>query len=326
MTGAVTGVAEAAAPVPIQARLAESLRHIDEALDLPEGPETDLASVARHLDAGGALEPQAYGHYYALIRALQGERPEGAMAHIRVLAASPRDPDAGVTIRLLGPGDFTRPGMRAAKANFTSESLRPEQLRPIPPAAALRVRRALRRAMDIIRDHAPDSWSDFSRITTEIIAASGAMRDGMTFDGCSSLERYGSILVNMRRNRTPLVLAETLVHESAHSLLFALSCDDHRVLNPPTERYKSPLRIDPRPLDGIFHAAFVLARMHGFLAEVAANDGAPAPMRDEARKLAVRRRANFFDGYGVLVEHARFTETGRALIEDARQRVERAAA
>lgn len=320
------GVTEAAAPVPIQARLAQSLRHIDEALDLPEGPETDLAAVARHLDAGGALQPEAYGHYYALIRALQGERPDSAMAHIRHLAASPRDPDAGITIRLLGTGDFTRPELRAAKANFTSESLRPEQLRPIPAAAALRVRRALRGAMDIIRAHAPASWSDFSRITTEIIAASGSMRDGMTFDGCSSLERYGSILVNMRRNRTPLVLAETLVHESAHSLLFALSCDEHRVLNPPSERYKSPLRIDPRPLDGIFHAAFVLARMHGFLAEIAESGSAPAPMRAEARKLAVRRRENFLDGYGVLAGHARFTETGRALIEDARERVERASA
>lgn len=146
----------------------------------------------------------------------------------------------------------------------------------------------------------------------------------MTFDGCSSLERYGSILVNMRRRRTPLVLAETLVHESAHSLLFALSCNDFRVLNPPSELHKSPLRIDPRPLDGIFHAVFVLARMHGFLAEIVLNPETSTFMRKEALKVISERRKNFLDGHSVLAEHAKLTEIGRELLEDSFQRVETA--
>ncbi len=52
-----------------------------------------------------------------------------------------------------------------------------------------------------------------------------------------------------------------LLHETAHQLLFGLSLDQPVVENDVEERYASPLRPDPRPMDGIFHATFVCARM-----------------------------------------------------------------
>ena len=316
--------AEAAGTFPIGLRMAESLRELQRAV-IGAGKAPDLIPVAEHLEAGGSLHPEAYAAYFDLVRIVQGASSQPTKKLAETLARSARPRDAGIAIRMLGFEEFGRAGTRETRAHFQTDSLRSTQMAAIPLHAHARIRRRLNDALGLIEARAPVAWSDVSRITTEIVAAYGVSRGIMTFDGCSSLERYGSILVNMRRQRTRLVMAETLVHESAHSLLFALSCNDHRVLNPPTERHRSPLRIDPRPLDGIFHAVFVLARMHGFVAEVALHPGTTPAMRAEARKVLAEREKSFRDGHSVLMEHARFSEIGRELLDDAHARVERAA-
>jgi hypothetical protein len=63
-------------------------------------------------------------------------------------------------------------------------------------------------------------------------------------------------------------MIEGLSHESAHAYLFALSLGDSFVDNPDDELHPSPLRADPRPLDGTLHATYVSARMHYALSHV----------------------------------------------------------
>lgn len=309
--------------LPIELRMAESLREIQLFVD-PDSTQASLLPVADHVENGGSLRPEAYSAYFALVRSIQVGDTDSVQELVAALSQSRRPANAGITLRMLNEGEFGRPGLKEVRRHFASPSLTSVQMGAVPTRAERRMTQRLLDALKLIREMAPRAWLDVSRITTEIIAAYGRSRGFMTFDGCSSLERYGSILVNMRRRRTPLVLAETLVHESAHSLLFALSCNDFRVLNPPTELHKSPLRIDPRPLDGIFHAVFVLARMHGFLAEVALNPKTSMIMRKEALKVIGERRKNFLDGHSVLAEHAKLTEIGRELLDDSFGRVENA--
>jgi HEXXH motif-containing protein len=312
-----------ASPFPIGIRMAESLREIQRALGA-QSQGHNFEQLAAHLEVGGSLRPEAYGDYFALVRAVLSESEQDLSQLLRSISLSARLFDAPIAIRMLGFSEFGRSGTRQAREHFASSSLWLTQLGAVPECAHVRTRRKLLTSLALIKARAPNAWKDVSRITTEIIAAYGVSRGIMTFDGCSSLERFGSILVNMRRRRTPLILAETLVHESAHSLLFALSCNDHRVLNPSTELHKSPLRIDPRPLDGIYHAVFVLARMHGFVAEVALHPETSDSTRDEARKVMAERRVNFLDGYSVLAQHAGLTEIGKELLDDAFARVEAA--
>ena len=56
-------------------------------------------------------------------------------------------------------------------------------------------------------------------------------------------------------------MIDCLTHESAHAHLFSLSLGDSFVTNPDDELHLSPLRRDPRPLDGLFHATYVSARI-----------------------------------------------------------------
>lgn len=311
------------APLPIELRMAESLRELQKVLSTGGG-DLDLGPVAEHVENAGALKPEAYCAYFALIRSIQASNTKAIPRLAAALANGARPSNAGIAVKMLNADEFGRVGLKEVRDNFASSSLLYTQMGRVPTAGAKRTTQRINDALNLIRTRAPRAWTDVSRITTEIIAAFGVSRGLMTFDGCSSLERYGSILVNMRRRRTPLLLGETLVHESAHSLLFSLSCNDYRVLNPSTELHKSPLRIDPRPLDGIYHAAFVLARMHGFLAEVALHPETSTTMRKEALNVLEERRKNFLDGHSVLIEHAKFTQIGKDLLDDAFERVENA--
>lgn len=314
LTDAVAKTRRAA--LPIDVRTMESLRELRRVLGAYDNA-SKLGALADHLEAGGNLRADGYGHYFALVRAIQNDERLSIRQHIAALAKSRQEPDLGITIRMFGLEEFGRSKLREVSAQFASSSLSTTQMGTIPANAHHRVWLTLTGALELIQNSAPIAWQAVAKVTTEIIAVYGRPRGMMTFDGCSSLERYGSILINMRRQRTALTMAETLVHESAHSLLFALSCDDHRVLNPTSERYASPLRIDPRPLDGIYHAVFVLARMYSFVAEIARNPRAKNAMRIEARKVMEVRRKNFLDGYAVLIKNARFTETGRRLLDDS---------
>ena len=74
--------------------------------------------------------------------------------------------------------------------------------------------------------------------------------------------QLGATLINADIRRNPIEVVDLLVHESSHLLLFAFSSQSALTKNAGTERYSSPVRSDPRPIDGIFHACFVTTRVH----------------------------------------------------------------
>jgi hypothetical protein len=85
-------------------------------------------------------------------------------------------------------------------------------------------------------------------------------KDG--FNGASTFFLWAGILINARVRRSPIVMIDLLVHEGSHVLLFGVAAEEPLTRNPGTERYASPVRPDPRPIDGIFHACFVTTRVH----------------------------------------------------------------
>ena len=111
---------------------------------------------------------------------------------------------------------------------------------------------------------------------------------------------------------------EVIAHESAHSLLFGFCTDEPLVENRGDELYTSPLRPDPRPMDGIYHATFVSARMHLAMSRLAESGMLDQESRDAAIRAAASDAANFEAGYAVVRDHGRLTRTGRALMDSAR--------
>lgn len=141
-----------------------------------------------------------------------------------------------------------------------------------------------------------------------------------TFAGASAFPAWGAILVNPRSQVTDLDLVVTLIHESSHLKLFSAYLDDEIVLNDPNEVYSSPLRRESRPMNGIYHAAFVLARMVSFMHNLSETGQAGAVIGTDLTVLDARIKSaaqGFEAAYGLIATQGQLTSLGRTIIEEA---------
>ena len=118
----------------------------------------------------------------------------------------------------------------------------------------------IQKALQFLARCAPELFAELTVLTREILVTRPGGGQRLYFRGASSFALWGAIAVNPQAHPNWWNYVSTLVHETAHSLLFARARDEPLVLNDPEARYQSPLRADARPMDGIFHAAFVSAR------------------------------------------------------------------
>jgi HEXXH motif-containing protein len=302
----------------LHARFRESLAHLFErcsghvAFDKARA-DALVARLAQPL----RLPPAVYGHYFDAVDAVAAQDLAALQRAIDALMAyDPATTPPALELRPLNRDTFSAEEEAALRRQFVSDSLHDTQLSHLVGANCDAALARLRASLDLLRAHAPVAHGEMETLVSEIVPVHGQVHDGLEFDGASSLRRWGTVLINMARHRSRVALAETLVHEAAHGTLFAMSPVEFYVLNPAEERFSSPLRLDPRPLDGIYHATFVLARMHAAMRELIASPDLAQDVRAEAITLAKRSRAHFQEGYDVLAAHATYTPTGRAIMEE----------
>lgn len=189
---------------------------------------------------------------------------------------------------------------------------------PVDPARAAAFRPLLTDGLALLEAGFPDLAGEIRAIVCEILLAEAPPGAAMEFDGASHYQFWGLLLLNPKHHRTPLAVAEVLAHEAGHSLLFGLTVDEPLVLNSDDELYPSPLRMDPRPMDGIYHATFVSARMALAMETLAASGVLSGADRAAALDAARSDRANFAAGDGVVRAHGRLSATGTAILDGAR--------
>ncbi|HHH43858.1 MAG TPA: hypothetical protein ENK49_06955 [Gammaproteobacteria bacterium] len=303
----------------IHARLHESLAHIFEQC---EGHVTIDWSRADMLllrtTTGERLPPVLFGHYFRLVQVIENGTMDEVQQAVDTLLNHASDADVvPMRVRPLVRQEFTVEEEADLRREFVSESLHDEQIRHLDDNGLASTLDQFNRSLSILRTHAPQTYGEIDALVCEFVPALGHAWEGMEFDGCSSLERWGTVLINAKLPRTDLQLCEAITHESAHNALFAMAPVNFHVENDPDELYKSPLRLDPRPMNGIYHATFVLARMCFAMREVAASATAGVALQEEALKLARESARLFADGHEVLEKHARYTPEGRRIMQDA---------
>lgn len=172
----------------------------------------------------------------------------------------------------------------------------------------LKVKDLIHRALEVLEKGAPDTYDEASYLIQNIIVhKSGRVIAGSSFPilGC----------IYIREDSSFQKIIEFIIHEAAHQYLFHLSAFDELCKNPIGDLYKSPLRKDPRPMIGVFHAAFVLARL-----VYAYENLAKIPGLNEYGQITkkIRSYKNKFHGSYELIKHsADLTPLGKALIESS---------
>ncbi len=281
--------------------------------------------------------PSDFTSYFDLLAVLRGNSPrssddakfiiERATAALRRLSRSPTP---------AAPQVLSRPKIITLRDDFLAAremaslvrwwDMEPDNSMDLVAVEAGELEDAARnvhRALDEIEQASPALYGELLKITREIVIARPGDARRMNFGGVSSFAAWGAIALNYRSHQHWADYLRTLVHETAHLLLFAIARDEPLVLNDATERIFSPLRDDSRPIDGIFHAAFVSARealaLDACLNRMDSNGSTTDELeRNYLDALLSDSVVSFAVCYAQLTKHARLSSLGNAVLQEAK--------
>lgn len=296
--------------------LADSLRQICEA---SEGKVAfDLGAIERligTIERGSRLPPNAFGIYYDLVPALlEGRLAEAEALFAELAIQRPIE----VPFRLLALGESAMADRAARYMRMMNDDKAYDHVFLPPSAEDLAgFTRQFAGVMDLLQRAAPEFMAELKVLISELVLVVGPKDAKFHFDGGSSYQLWGALFLNAVRHTTRIDVIDSLAHESAHSRLFGLCTEEAPVTNPDDELHPSPLRRERRPMDGVYHATFVSARMHWTMSRLIAS----GLLSDEEMALAVKARdddkRNFEKGYDTVAAHGRLTETGRIALDAA---------
>ncbi|MEJ8796463.1 HEXXH motif-containing putative peptide modification protein [Trinickia caryophylli] len=129
---------------------------------------------------------------------------------------------------------------------------------PLTEQEELSHRGHIENALNILYLHQPEMHTEIISLVRSIKLFSGKITQGLT-----DTTVFGEIYIRTPRPclSPDLYYVEHIVHEASHTYLNCLMAADPIVLNDKAATFASPLRSDPRPMYGVFHATFVASRM-----------------------------------------------------------------
>ena len=192
------------------------------------------------------------------------------------------------------------------------------EIAEVPAAGLTEGRRRIDEALTALYELDPAMHAEFSELVARVRLFHRPAMTGSTTTGISSLRYWGQMYLRYpdadEQDDWTAFLLEHLVHEASHILLHAIMSRDPLLTNGFTARHQAPIRSDHRPLYGIYHAMFVLSRVHRVLARY--SDAVATPTARAARDLALQR---FHMGYGTVMEHADLTVAGHAVAASCKE-------
>jgi HEXXH motif-containing protein len=294
--------------------LAASLRHIGvAAAGVLDFDAAGFEDRIRRIEDGERCSPSFFARYYDLVGALLKDDLATAEALVAALiAAAP--PPAGLQVLDLGGPELGEETARYLRMLNSGEPGEPA-MRPPSPEAAAGMRTRLAAGLRLLDTALPDLAGEIRGLVRQIVIVGSAPGAGCQIDGGSHYQLWGALFLNADFHPDSVAVAEALAHESAHCLLFGLCIEEPLVRNPDSQRFASPLRADPRPMDGIFHATFVAARMHWTMSALAGSGHLDAEQAAAARARAGEDAGLFRDGHETIARHAELTPLGREVID-----------
>jgi HEXXH motif-containing protein len=301
----------------VRLALIDSLEYIIDAARLGELDSVSATwRKAKQRIEAHRVSPSVFARYYEIVRAVEtGDAPMAArlFSEIAALVEDERQLRSLPFDRVSLGDDFDRYGEIVSARN--------ERLLISPDHARwTEFNRCVNAAFALLDATDASLASEVRALVLEIIGACAAGESSTpSFGGASSFMLWGAIFLNVDRHQTALDALEGVVHEATHQLLFGLFHREPFVANASDELFVSPLRPDPRPMDGVFHATFVCARLNYLyrrLRAVRPSSLSPADLACVERRIE-QQRARFLGGFATIEKHALLTPVGRDVIEAA---------
>lgn len=172
-------------------------------------------------------------------------------------------------------------------------------------------------AIPALREIDPEIYGEFDCFVSGLRLFTGRAARGITSSQC-----WGKILLRVpdpgpETDEPIMYFLDHITHETSHIVLHAIMSTDPLIINGFTGLYSAPIRWDPRPLYGIYHAMFVLSRISRVLDSYSKHSQRPEV--EVGRDIAAQR---FYKGYSTISEHGDLTEPGRQVLESCKRLVD----
>jgi hypothetical protein len=279
--------------------------------------EVAVECTIAKLECAVRVRPEVFIIHRRIVEAARDGELEALASAFRDFCAAPIAAPAATIVRNWADASF-RPGeLERFQWVFGEGGDTKLGFDPVPAEALAAACRALAGAMAGLDQADPELRAEIDALVHEVVFAQGDAGAGMTFDGVTAFFASGALLLNAAEHRTVPGALSGVVHEAAHLLLFAAAEGADLVENAPEERYPSPLRRDARPMNGVFHATIVSARIAYAMDKVLEAGVFGGPERAEAEGLRAGSRRAFEAGLEVVRAHGRPTPLGRGFLEGA---------
>jgi len=309
----------------MHAALASSIEHLSEvsrgsvAFD-----ESAINQLIASLRGDDCYPPMLFRDYYALTEALIEDDEAGAVKFFDRLAQSRPIPEQ-LSVQMLDDAAHCEKSA-IYQQMMTGDSGTDIAILPPSQDVGKHFVARFQKGMELMDRILPELAGEVRALVREVVCVVGDPDRKMQFDGGSHFQLWGALFLNANFHPTDQAIVEVVAHESAHSFLFACCTDEPLVFNDDDDLYPSPLRVDPRPMDGIYHATFVSARMHWSMSRLMESDLLSDEGRVEALAARDADRKNFESGYEVISAHGDLSDTGARLMESARAYMDNATA
>ena len=300
----------------MRARLADSLRYIlAQGAGVLDLPADKIQQFLRELE-DRPVSPLAFSYYNDAVLAIEEDDIESASRQLTALTTLPLRV-SGLEITDLADPKSDATAARYARFLNDDPTISFEIFAPTKEASA-KCRAQIRDAFALLDAGDPELAGEIRALLREIVLAAGTTDPkAYTFDGASSFMLWGAIILNVNRSDGPLGMAQMLAHESAHNLLFGFSADAALVENSPDELFSSPLRKDPRPMDGIYHATFVTARMYRVVNELLKSGILDAATTAKAQADLADNARLFRHGISTVEKYGKLSALGESVMRGA---------
>jgi HEXXH motif-containing protein len=313
-----SGPRAAAIDRQVRERLAESLRHVIAGLASQGVADSVAAERVLQTIESSPMLPAVFALYSDLVEAVYANdfaRAECALNGL--MQPPPAATSNGPRIVTLDEAGLGR-DQPARYLRFVDDPLVPVSIEPLARDELRSASALAAETLNLLDDCAPDLAAELRNLIREIVFV-GSEPDAVRsrFQGASTFYLWGAMFLNAASLPDRVRMAQGLTHEGAHSLLFGFTFGAPLVENDAEERYPSPLREDLRPMEGVVHATFVLARMEYCVQQLLRRGRLTEEERSLALVLSQRNQESYCDGAGLIAKHARFTPTGAAVMQAA---------
>ncbi|CAN7571934.1 HEXXH motif-containing putative peptide modification protein [Pararhizobium sp. LjRoot235] len=277
---------------------------------------TNILSLVRNPVSATTLNPRIFYLHDTLLSAMRAQDVETARKVLRTInevatQGIEKSANPGPEILTIDETDWEQFIVNNSKILGEEYFKERPIIDPVSEETVRQQKQVITGAIKVIADNFPGMHDELKAFLNKIRIFEGTVTMGIT-----DVRMFGCMLIRTPRKEVnaQLYYAEHLTHEISHMYLNAAMSLDPVILNDRSELFTSPIRPDPRPMLGVFHATFVTARIVQLFSALANSSG-----DDETGVYLYQQLDELQAGIEEIARGAKLTPVGMTLLAEFRE-------